>query len=182
MTKKPKNIDQIGAELVLAAKNQTVDSTPLSTKLFPYIYVAQRQMSTRKISSWLSVTHGVSLSAAMISRSLNNEALHLERLAEIIAPMARYIGRLYGQESLDLLYGEEFANGPTILSALAAENHKPRSEDDLPRWEALQELISTWEPIPHEVKLLLKPYLEAQLDPAPVDDCSENLTKTHTRP
>lgn len=175
MNTKTKNIEQIGAELVQAAKNQTVDSTPLSTKLFPYIYVAQRQMSTRKISRWLSETHGVSLSAAMISRSLNNEALHLERLAEIIAPQARYAGRLYDAEPLDLLYGEEFENGPTILSVLAAKHDKLRSEEDLPRWEVLHDLIAIWEPIPHEVKLLLKPYLDTHLDPAPVDDSPQEF-------
>lgn len=174
MSKKRKKIEQVGAALVEASKHQTVDSIPLSTKLFPYIYIAQRRMSTRKISQWLQETHGVSLSAAMICRSLNSEEAQLGKLAEIIGPMARYVGHVYGLDPMDLLLGEEFPDGPTMLSKLSTDHPQPRHEDDIPRWKALQELLEAWEPIPHEVKLMMRPYLEDHLEPEDPTD-PENI-------
>jgi len=164
MTAKRKTAEQIGAELVEAAKSQTEDSMPLSSKLFPYIYIASRRMSLRTISRWLQEAHGVSLSAAAISRALNSPELHLGRLAESIAAPARYVASEYGCDALQLLFGEEFENGPTHLKFLAEQTHKaPEGEDDFPRWSEMQDLAASWEPIPHEVQLLLEPYLRKLL-------------------
>lgn len=150
--------EQIGAELVATAKSQTQDSMPLSTKLFPYIFIASRRMSLRAISRWLQENHGVSLSAAAISRALNSPELHLERLAESIAAPARYVATAYGFDTLNLLYATLTDNGPSELRFLA-DHTKPEDENDLVRWEEMQALASAWEPIPHEVQLLLEPYL-----------------------
>jgi hypothetical protein len=156
------NAEHIGAELVATAKGQTEDSLPLSTKLFPYIYIASRRMSLRAISRWLQEKHSVSLSAAAISRALNSPELHLERLAESIAPPVRYVAKLYGFQPLDLLYGMEAENGPTKFQFLS--NHtQPQWEDDIPRWQEMQDLAGVWLPIPHEVRLLLEPYLREHL-------------------
>lgn len=164
MTEKRTSAEQIGAELVQAAKSQTEDSLPLSTKLFPYIFIASRRMSLRVMSRWLQENHGVSLSAAAISRALNSSKLHLERLAESIAPPARYVATAYGFDTLNLLFGTESENGPTQLQFLSEHTHKqPESEHDVPRWKEMQDLAAVWEPIPHEVQLLLEPYLRELL-------------------
>lgn len=160
MNTKRTTTEQIGAELVEAARSQTEDSLPLSTKLFPYIYKASRRMSLRMISRWLQEKHGVSLSAAAISRALNSPEVHLERLADSIEGPARYVAAAYGYSPLNLLFGMAFENGPSILQELADHTHnQPKSENDIPRWEELQSLAAIWEPIPHEVQLLLEPYL-----------------------
>jgi hypothetical protein len=160
MTTKRKTPEQIGAELVEAAKNQTTDSLPLSTKLFPYIYIASRRMSLRAISRWLQDNHGVSLSAATISRALHSQELHLERLAESIAAPANYIAGEYGFGTLQLLYEEKCENGPTQLQFLAEHTHpQPESVHDITRWGEMQDLEAVWGSIPHEVQLLLEPYL-----------------------
>lgn len=160
MSAKRPTIDQIGSELVDTSRKQDQISLPLSTRLFPYIYVASRRMSLRVMSSWLKDTHGVNISAGQISRALRQPELHLERLAEFIAPVASYVATAYGHQPLDLLYGEVIKNGPSQLHVLATHDHKnPESEADIPRWDELQYLASLWEPIPHESQLLLEPYL-----------------------
>ena len=164
MTAKRITAEQIGAELVEAARSQTEDSLPLSTRLFPYIYIASRRMSLRAISRWLQEKHGVSLSAAAISRALSSPELHLQRLAESISAPAHYVASEYGFGTHDLLYGVEVENGPTHLEFLADHTHpQPESEHDLPRWEEMQALAAAWGPIPHEVQLLLEPYLRELL-------------------
>lgn len=136
---------------------------PLSTRLFPYIFVAARRMSLRSISTWLQEKHGVSLSPAAISRALASPGLHLERLAESIAAPTRYVATAYGREPYGLLYGEVFENGPTELEILAKDNPQPLGEDDIDRWSELHGLASTWGPMPHEIQLMLRPYLEKEL-------------------
>ncbi|MBC8126822.1 MAG: hypothetical protein H8M99_06730 [Gloeobacteraceae cyanobacterium ES-bin-144] len=122
-------------------------------------------MSLRVISRWLHEKHGVSLSAAAISRALNSPILHLERLAESIAPTASYVAKSYGFQAMDLLYGEEFENGPSQLHFLAEHTHKnPEHEHDISRWGEMQYLASIWQPIPNEVKLLIHPYLSELLE------------------
>ena len=160
-----KSIEQVGAELVETSKSGLEDSLPLSTKLFPYIFIASRRMSLRTISKWLLEKHGVSLSAATISRALQHPEMHLERLAETISAPARYVAMAYGRNALDLLFREEVANGPLELQFLAEHTHpKPEGESDIPRWTELQDLAALWLPIPHEVKLLLEPYLRTLLE------------------
>ncbi len=120
-------------------------------------------MSLRSISRWLAENHGVQLSAAAISRALANPKLHLGRLAESISAPARYVATAYGFDPLDLLYREVTENGPSEIQFLANHTHKePESETDLPRWQELQDLAAVWEPIPHEVKLILEPYLREE--------------------
>jgi hypothetical protein len=175
MTSKRINAEQIGAELVEAAKSQAEDSLPLSTKLFPYIYIASRRMSLRVISRWLQEKHGVSLSAAAISRALNSRELHLERLAESIAAPALYVATAYGFDALDLLYGELCENGPTKLQDLADHTHsQPDGENDISRWSEMQTLASVWNPIPHEVQLHLEPYLRELLGDHGADEFADN--------
>jgi len=152
--------EQIGAELVEAARSKSEDSLPLSTKLFPYIFIASRRMSLRKISRWLEETHGVQLSAAAISRALASPKVHLERLSESIAAPARYVSTAYGFEPMNLLFSTVTESGPTELQILSKHTHKqPECESDIPRWGELQDLASVWETIPHEVQLLLEPFL-----------------------
>lgn len=178
MTTKRKTAEQIGAELVEAAKSQNEDSMPLSTKLFPYIYIASRRMSLRAISRWLQETHGVSLSAAAISRALNSQQLHLERLAESIAAPARYIAGEYGFGTLQLLYEEKCENGPTQLQFLAEHTHpQPESERDISRWGEMQDLEAVWGSIPHEVQLLLEPYLSDLLSDIDGDDFEDDSSE-----
>lgn len=175
MKSKHLSTEQIGAELVETARNQTEDSLPLSTKLFPYIFIASRRMSLRGISRWLEEKHGVHLSAAAISRALASPKLHLERLAEFIAAPARYVATAYGFDPLNLLFGSVTDNGPTELQILADHTHKqPESENDISRWQELQALAAVWEPIPHEVQLLLEPYLRELIEGQNFDDSDES--------
>ena len=161
MSTKRISTDQIGAELVEAARNVTEDVLPLSTKLFPFIFIAARRMSLRAISRWLQEKHGVSLSAAAISRALASPELHLERLAESIAAPARYVATLYGFKPLDLLFGKMSDNGPTDFEVLS--DTQPEGESDIDRWSEMQDLAAVWLPIPHEVQLLLEPFLREEL-------------------
>lgn len=165
MTAKRITPEQIGADLVEAAKSQTHDSMPLSTRLFPYIFIASRRMSLRAISRWLQETYGVSLSAAAISRALNSPELHLERLAESIAAPARYVAAAYGFDTLNLLFGTLADNGPLQLQFIAENLHKqPDGESDIPRWSEMQDLAAVWGTIPHEVQLILQPFIGEHLD------------------
>jgi hypothetical protein len=163
MSNKQASIDRAGAELVAASRGDSEESLPLSTRLFPYFFVASRRMSLRSISRWLADNHGVQLSAAAISRALANPKLHLGRLAESISAPARYVATAYGFDPLNLLYGRVTENGPSEICILADHTHKqPESETDIPRWQELQDLAEVWEPIPHEVQLLLEPYLREE--------------------
>lgn len=164
--------EQIGAELVEASRSQSEDSMPLSTRLFPYILVASRRMSLRAISCWLQEKHGVSLSAAAISRALNSRELHLGRLAESIAPPARYVAALYGFQPHDLLYGMEAETGPSKFQFLS-DHTQPKWEDDIPRWQEMQDLAGVWLSIPHEVQLLLEPYIREHLSDENENDFEE---------
>lgn len=177
-----KHIEQIGAELVENSKSESADSLPLSTKLFPYIFIASRRMSLRKISRWLDENHGVKLSAAAISRALNSSELHLERLAETIAPPARYVATAYGYDPHSLLFRTVTENGPTELQMLAEHTHQqPESEHDVERWEEMQALASVWEPIPHEVQLLLEPYLYALFSDADSEETDDESGELSTQ-
>jgi hypothetical protein len=158
MTEKRITTEQIGADLIEASRNETEDSMPLSTKLFPYILVASRRMSLRAISRWLKEKHGVSLSAAAISRALNSKELHLERLAESISPPALYVATAYGFSPHDLLFREVAKDGPTELELLS-DHSRPQDQHDLARWEEMHRLAGVWLLIPHEVQLLLEPFL-----------------------
>ena len=113
--------------------------------------------SLRAISRWLEEKHGVSLSAAAISRALNTSEVHLERLAESIATPARYVATIYGCSPMDLLFGKVAKDGPTQLEVLS--DTQPENAHDIDRWDDMQYLASVWNPIPHEVQLLLEPYL-----------------------
>ena len=168
MSTKRITTDQVGAELVEAARNATEDSLPLSTKLFPFIFIASRRMSLRAISRWLQEKHGVSLSAAAISRALANPELHLERLAESIAAPARYVATLYGFTPMDFLFGDERDNCPTDFEILSGQ--QPAGERDIDRWSEMKDLASVWLPIPHEVQLLLKPFLSEEFHEEGMDE------------
>jgi hypothetical protein len=154
--------ESIGAELIEASRNLDVSSLPLSTRLFPYIFVAARRMSLRTMSTWLQEKHGVSLSPAAISRALASPKMHLERLAQSIAAPTRYVAEAYGFDPMALLYDTVVENGPSELEILAKENPQPDGEDDIYRWSELQDLAAIWEPMPHEVQLILRPYFESE--------------------
>ena len=166
MSVKKVSLDSVGAELVQEARSQSEESLPLSTRLFPYVLIASRRMSLRKISAWLEDKHGVSMSAGTISRSLNKPELHLERLSEFIAPVARYVGTAYHVSATSLLFDKVSENGPSALHVMAEHDHKsPENEEDIDRWGELQFLASVWEPIPDEVQQMLAPYLRYLVDP-----------------
>lgn len=161
MSKKRITTEEIGAKLLEAAKANTEEALPLSTKIFPYIFIASRRMSLRAISRWLDENYQVSLTAASISRALSNPEVHLNRLAEFIAAPARYVATLYGCDPLNLLFGMVFEDKLSELENLAEHIHKqPEGDQDIHRWSEMQDLASIWNPIPHEVQLLLKPYFE----------------------
>ena len=172
--------EQIGAELVAASQDQSTHSLPLSTRLFPYIFVASRRMSLRTISGWLEKNHGVSLSPGAISRALAKPEMHLARLAESIASPTRYVAAAYGWDPMELLYGSPIADGPSNLELLAHEHKQPKSEDDVERWAEMQHLEDVWESMPHEVQLMLRSYLSddfeeigGPLDPSDYDDSTD---------
>ncbi len=151
--------EKVGAELIEASRELELASMPLSTRLFPYIFIAARRMSLRAMSGWLEFKHGVSLSPAAISRALANPKLHLERLAESIAAPTRYVAAIYGRSPENLLYGTVCDDGPSELEVLSREESQPANEEDVPQWSELQDLADVWEPIPHEVKMMLRPFL-----------------------
>ncbi len=153
---------KIGQELIEASENQE-QLLPLSTQLFPYLVIASRKMSLRRISSWLQEKHGVSLSAAAISRALNSPETHLERLADSIAPLAQWVATAYGHQPLNLLFNEVIKDGPIELQMLAHDHQQPHDERDVERWGELHSLVQTWEAIPYDVCVMLKPYLREVL-------------------
>jgi hypothetical protein len=176
MSTKRTPIDQVGSELVEASRNASEESLPLSTRLFPYLYVASRNMSIRAISRWLEEKHGVGLSAAAISRALNSPKTHLQRLAEHIAAPARYAAILNRTDPFQLLFSRLAEDGPLELDLIARED-SPHGEADIHRWQEIQDLAALWLPMPHEVHLLLEPYLREELsgnefDPIEDDEIS----------
>lgn len=158
MTDKKLSFEEIGTDLVETSKDQAFDALPLTTRLFPYIYVASRRMSVRGMSRWLEEKHGVNLSYASISRALNRPKHHLQQLAEYVAPIARYVAGLYGEHPIALLY-EEYADHLSKLEYYAHVETPSDPQTHMMIGEA-QELANVWLPIPDEVKTMLHPYME----------------------
>lgn len=154
-------IHEIGSELLEESRKDPDAGLPLSTRLFPYIFVASRKMSLRAISSWLKDKQGVNLSAAAISRALNSPAMHLERLAESYVAESRHIALRYEKSITDLLYGTFHENGPLEIQELAFEEKYPESdnEEDIQFWADLKNLADSWSSIPSEVRSMLRPYI-----------------------
>lgn len=164
MTKKHISIDQIGSELVETSKKEGQDSLPMSTRLFPYIHVASRRMSLRNMSAWLKDTHGVNISPGQISRALREPQLHLERLAEFIAPLACCVGMLAKAEPYALLFDRIEEDGPYYIDQLCEDAATyPEHEGEELYLGELYYLASVWRPIPYEVKMLLETYLSPLL-------------------
>lgn len=128
------SLEQVGIDLIEASKRAGDESLPLSTRLFPYILIASRKMSLRRMSAWLQENHGVSLSVAAISRALNQPELHLSRLAETIAPAALYVAKLHEADAMTLLFGTAEGTGASELQYLA-DRTKPEWEEDIPPLE-----------------------------------------------
>lgn len=157
MSDKKLSFEEIGEDLVNSSKDQELDALPLTTRLFPYIYVASRRMSLRGISRWLEEKHGVNLSYASISRAMNRPKHHLKQFAEYVEPIALYVAGLYGHEPMKLLY-DEYVEGLSLLEYYVRVDESKDPHSDMMQSEAF-ELANIWLPIPDEVKKMLMPYL-----------------------
>ena len=66
-------IVNIGEELVGHAKQADTSRRGLADELFPYIWIASKQMSTRAISAWLQEKQNIKLSAATIAKVVRSQ-------------------------------------------------------------------------------------------------------------
>lgn len=167
-----KPLSTIGEELIQAAEAEESELLPLSSKLFPYFYVASRRMSLRSISGWLEKNHGVSLSPASISKALRNPKVHLRRLGEHFSAQARYVATYYEGNPTWLLCSDE--KDQCRIWDVAGMNKDPLDESHMDVWGALQDLSDTWAGIPREVRLKIEPYIGDEEDDEPFPDPDEH--------
>lgn len=155
----------IGNALVNHAKEHGRPSRlPLTTQLFPYIFLASRRMSTRQISNWLKEEMKVELSAQMIVKALKNPDQHLKRLATFVQPLAVFLAQVSQQyNAADFLfhYAED---EKTVFSVFKQDEdqfgNRSRSEEVL---QAIASFSETWDQIPFEVKCMCRPHFDSDV-------------------
>lgn len=158
------SISSIGYDLLSHAQETgEPNRLPLTTQLFPFLFLAARRMTTRQMSAWLLTNKSVKLSAAGISKGLQRPDLHLRRIAEHVQPLAAYITAAYhgnGETAETLLYGSNPATGRSVL----AEMDQITAHDPEGRSEGVTEAFSTlweiWDTIPEEVQWMCRPYFD----------------------
>ena len=79
-----KKIGNIGEELVSHSKKADTSRRGLADELFPYIWIASKQMSTRAISRWLEEKQNIKLSAATIAKVIRESE---ERMRALVLDM-----------------------------------------------------------------------------------------------
>lgn len=169
------SLPSIGSELLSHAQEfGELDRLPITTQLFPFLFLASRRMTTREMSEWLDKNKGVKLSAVMISKGLKRPDLHLRRIAEYVQPLAAYVTAVYhhaGETTESLLFGSDPKSGESSLSGFAemVENAPEAPSEGVT--EALQTLSEIWEPMPEEVKFMCRRFFDFSED---VSDESTN--------
>lgn len=146
---------------------------PITTQLFPFLFLASRRMTTREMSEWLDKNKGVKLSAVMISKGLKRPDLHLRRIAEHVQPLAAYVTAVYhysGETAESLLFGKDEESGESALKAFADMVWNDPDSPSEGVTEALETLAELWEPMPEEVKFMCLRYLDFS------DDASDDST------
>jgi hypothetical protein len=132
---------------------------PLTTQLFPYLFVASRKMTTRKLSAWLEKEKGIKFSAAAVSKSLRRPELHLRRIAEFVQPPASYLAAVYDRDAESLLFDDDPISEKGSLQILAEEiltaREPSKSEED-----AISLLNEHWVSIPDEVKYMCRRFFD----------------------
>ncbi len=117
-------------------------------------------MSLREISVWLAKNQNVKLSAAAISRALNQPKMHLQRLAEEISAQVRYLALACDRSPHRLLFQEICdRSGRVELDELVESLSSPHNEEEGELFADARGLQDTWKSIPYEVRKLLTPYL-----------------------
>jgi len=139
---------------------------PLTTQLFPYLFVAARKMSVRDMSAWLQKTKGVKLSGAAIAKGLQRPELHLRRIAEFIQFHVIYLSTVYGKSCQDILFGRE-PGGTSTIVIMAGEID---ANTDPSVTAAIVTTVNVWAPIPEEVKCLCLKYFDFLQDSPAEDD------------
>ena len=142
---------------------------PLTTQLFPYFFVAARNMSVRDMSAWLEKTKGVKLSGAAIAKGLQRPELHLRRIAEFIQFHVIYLSTVYGKSCEDILFGKE-PSGTSTIVFMGADIDGNTDPDVI---AAISTTINVWAPIPNEVKRLCLKYFDFLQDSTAEDDSKE---------
>lgn len=177
-------ISSIGYDLLSHAQETgEPNRLPLTTQLFPFLFLSARRMTTRQMSAWLLTNKGVKLSAAGISKGLQRPDLHLRRIAEHVQPLAAYITAAYhgnGETPESLLYGTNPASGKSVLAemdAVTSSDPEGRSEGVA---EAFATLLEIWDTIPEEVKWMCRPYFD--FADIPASDDSDDDSETTSQP
>lgn len=155
------SIPSIGSELLCHAQEfGEPNRLPLTTQLFPFLFLASRRMTTRQMSEWLEKSKGVKLSAPMISKGLKRPELHLSRIAEHVQPMASYLGTLFDRDAEELLFGEDPQSGVTVFKQF--EDHIWQASDHLSddAKDVLRSFSDSWDQIPQEVKFMCRRYFD----------------------
>lgn len=170
-------LSAIGSELLSHAQEFCEPNRlPLTTQLFPFLFLASRRMTTRQMSEWLSKEKGVKLSAPMITKGLKRPDLHLRRIADHVQPLASFLAVVFDQDAEDLLFGEDPRSGVTTFHEL--QDHWWQASDHLsePVKEALQAFSESWDQMPQEVKYMCRRYFDFSDD---IEDGNPDETTSH---
>ena len=156
---------------------------PLTTQLFPFLFLASRRMTTREMSEWLETNKGVKLSGPMISKGLQRPDLHLSRIAEHVQPLANYIAAVHSVDLKWLLFKEDPITGASALGSLWEKVIDHFDEPSEGVREALDTLMEMWDPIPQEVKFMCRKYFDFDdADNEESDDESSQSTPQESTP
>jgi hypothetical protein len=174
------SLSSVGSDLLSHAQEfGSPDRLPVTTRLFPYLLLASRRMTTREMSAWLDKEKGVKLSAPMITKGLNRPDLHLGRIAAFVEPLAAFITAVYhasGETPKSLLYGKDPQTGRAVLDEMDEMTwHAPDGRSDSVT-EAFGSLREVWDPIPEEVKWMCLPYFDFN---AELKDSASSTPETH---
>ena len=174
----------IGADLLSHAQEfGEPNRLPLTTQLFPFLFLASRRMTTREMSAWLETTKGVKLSGPMISKGLQRPELHLRRIAEHVQPLAAYIAAAHGLDAERLLFGGDTETGASDLKTFGEHLFGASEHYSDGVHEAYEILAESWGPIPEEVKFMCHRYLNfGDADSGESDDESSDTTPQDTEP
>jgi hypothetical protein len=159
------SMGSIGSELLNHAEGlEEPIRLPLTTQLFPYLFLASRKMTTREMSAWLDQTKGIKLSGVAISKGLKRPELHLRRIADFIQFPAAFLGSLYRWDMELLLFEEDERTGKSQLTLLAENIFNDPDAPSKDVISALETLQTIWAPIPQEVKYMCRRYFDFASD------------------
>lgn len=175
LDKEDENISQSGLHLLefVEACGEKI-RLPLTTQLFPYLFMASRKMTTRELSAWLLENEGIKLSSASIAKGIKRPDLHLQRIAEFVQYPANFLAALYDYDPEALLFEDHPVKGVSYLDMLSDNiNLCPDPPSPSVR-SSLKTLLTIWKPIPVEMKYMCRRFFDFGSDATKEDDAGED--------